>query len=137
MDYLTLALAKGRTANNSINLLEKAGFHFDHFREDSRKLVFYDKDSLIKLIFVKAVDVPTYVENGAADVGIVGKDNIMEEQPDVYELLDLQFGQCKFAVAGFTGTGLDTDRTLTVASKYPAAAKNIFIEKASPSTPSN
>src|SRR5699024_12160015 len=95
---MTLALAKGRTAEDSIKLLEKAGIHFDDFSENSRKLVFYDTESLIKLIFVKAVDVPTYVENGAADLGIVGKDNIMESQADIYEILDLKLGQCKFAV---------------------------------------
>ncbi|GAA0431332.1 ATP phosphoribosyltransferase [Lentibacillus halophilus] len=126
MSYLTLALAKGRTAEASINLLANAGIHFSHLNEDSRKLVFYDDDSMIRLIFVKAVDVPTYVENGAADVGIVGKDNIIEEQPDIYELLDLEFGQCHFAVAGFSGTNLHKDGTLTVASKYPTAAEKHF-----------
>ncbi|RYG74286.1 ATP phosphoribosyltransferase [Lentibacillus lipolyticus] len=132
MDYLTLALAKGRTAEDSINLLNKAGIHFDSLTEDSRKLVFHDDSNMIQLIFVKAVDVPTYVENGAADLGIVGKDNIMEEQPDIYELLDFQFGKCKFAVAGFTGTELDTNKTLTVASKYPNAAKKHFHRKGIP-----
>ncbi|HLS08165.1 ATP phosphoribosyltransferase [Lentibacillus sp.] len=129
---MTLALAKGRTAEDSIKLLEKAGIHFDDFSENSRKLVFYDTESLIKLIFVKAVDVPTYVENGAADLGIVGKDNIMESQADIYEILDLKLGQCKFAVAGFNNGQSPTKNVLTVASKYPTVAKSHFHKKGVP-----
>src|SRR5699024_2556364 len=129
---MTLALAKGRTAEDSIKLLEKAGIHFDDFSENSRKLVFYDTESLIKLIFVKAVDVPTYVENGAADLGIVGKDNIMESQADIYEILDLKLGQCKFAVAGFNNGQSPTKNVLTVASKYQTVAKSHFHKKGVP-----
>ena len=74
-----------------MKLLEKAGIEFPDFHNKSRKLVIYDKENAIKLIFVKAVDLPTYVEKGAADIGIIGKDTIMEDQPDVYELLDLGY----------------------------------------------
>lgn len=132
MSTITLALAKGRTAEDSINLLEKTGVNFDDFSENSRKLVFYDTEGLIKLIFVKAVDVPTYVENGAADLGIVGKDNIMESRANIYEILDLKLGQCKFAVAGFRDDQLQKKHVLTVASKYPAVAKSHFQKKGVP-----
>src|SRR5699024_1527861 len=87
-------------AKDSIALLREAGIQFTDFHEDTRKLIFYDHDQRIKMLFVKAVDVPTYVEKGAADIGIVGKDNILESQADIYELLDLQLGKCKFVVAG-------------------------------------
>src|SRR5699024_1866624 len=123
------ALAKGRTAKDSIKLLEKSGVYFDDFSNESRKLVFYDNTDRVKLIFVKAVDVPTYVENGAADIGIVGKDNIMEAQADIYEILDLKLGQCKFAVAGFNNSQPANGNVLTVASKYPAVAKAHFLKK--------
>ncbi|HLR60968.1 MAG TPA: ATP phosphoribosyltransferase [Lentibacillus sp.] len=129
MDTITLALAKGRTAKDSIKLLEKSGVYFDDFSNESRKLVFYDNTDRVKLIFVKAVDVPTYVENGAADIGIVGKDNIMEAQADIYEILDLKLGQCKFAVAGFNNSQPANGNVLTVASKYPAVAKAHFLKK--------
>ncbi|QKY71150.1 ATP phosphoribosyltransferase [Lentibacillus sp. CBA3610] len=129
---ITLALAKGRTADDSIKLLEQAGIHFDHLNSKSRKLVFYDTAGMVKLIFVKALDVPTYVENGAADMGIVGKDNIMESQADIYEILDLKLGRCKFAVAGFNGTHPSNNNVLTVASKYPAVAEKHFHKKKIP-----
>lgn len=125
MDELTLALAKGRTAKGTVSLLKDAGIHFNDFHEKSRKLVFYNTDRTIKLIFVKAVDVPTYVDNGAADIGIVGRDNILEAQADVYEMLDLGIGKCRFVVAGNSADNLNKQK-LTVASKYPTIAKNYF-----------
>ncbi|SHG09403.1 ATP phosphoribosyltransferase [Ornithinibacillus halophilus] len=132
MESITLALAKGRTSEKSIALLQNAGFHFDDFHDQTRKLVFYDTEQQIKLISVKALDVPTYVENGAADVGIVGKDNILESQSSVYELLDLKFGKCKLVVAGLTEQKLNTKTKLTVASKYPSVAKIHFESKGIP-----
>lgn len=130
MELLTLALAKGRTTSASLSVLEQAGIHFPNFHADSRKLIFYDASGKIKLIFVKAVDVPTYVEKGAADIGIVGKDNILEAQADIYEMLDLEHGQCKVAVAGRpTESGQILKQPLTVASKYPAIAKKHFQKK--------
>ncbi|SFB05084.1 ATP phosphoribosyltransferase catalytic subunit [Lentibacillus halodurans] len=132
MEFITLALAKGRTAKESINLLAKTGIYFADVSNDSRKLVFHDSVNKVKLIFVKAVDVPTYVEKGAADLGIVGKDNIMEARADVYEILDLKLGQCKFAVAGFNGDPLTKKKVLKVASKYPTVAKNHFNQKGIP-----
>src|SRR5699024_6296088 len=96
----------------------------------SRKLVFYSEDKSVKLIFVKAIDVCTYVEQGAADVGVAGKDNILESNANVYELLDLKIGKCKFSVAGPEDhPPLDQVKNLTVASKYPRVARNYFDEQ--------
>ena len=129
MDYLTVALAKGRTADQALSLIEKAGIVFSDYHEKSRKLVVLDDDQAIKLIFVKAIDVPTYVEKGAADIGIIGKDTILEDPRDVYELLDLGIGKCKLAVAGFPDTQVEKQPFLTVASKYPNTAKAYFDSK--------
>ncbi|MBM7599794.1 ATP phosphoribosyltransferase [Virgibacillus halotolerans] len=126
MDTITLALAKGRTAKDSIALLEKMDIFFKEFHEKSRKLVFHSTDKAVKLIFVKAVDVPTYVEKGAADIGIVGRDNILEAQADVYEMLDLGIGKCRFVVAGYADPDLKDKQKLMVASKYPTVTRNHF-----------
>lgn len=126
MSYVTIAMGKGRTADRAMKLFEKAGIRFSEYSDASRKLVIYDDTNTIKMIFVKAVDVPTYVENGAADIGIIGKDTLMEDPVDVYELLDLGIGKCKIAVAGFPDKELPTGMPLTVASKYPAVAKEYF-----------
>ncbi|MCZ2257840.1 ATP phosphoribosyltransferase [Sporosarcina sp. G11-34] len=128
MSYLTLAIGSGRTAKKAMELLEKAGIVFPDYHSKSRKLVIFDQENAIKLIFVKAVDLPTYVEKGAADIGIIGKDTIMEEQPDVYELLDLGIGKCKVVVAGF-GESNSNKKIVTVASKYPAITQSFFDEK--------
>jgi len=126
MTHLTVAMAKGRTADQALTFLDKAGVRFSEFHDGSRKLVIFDDADKVKLIFVKAVDVPIYVEKGAADIGIVGKDTIMEDPVDVYELLDLGIGKCQLAVAGFPDKEFSSSATLTVASKYPAVAKNYF-----------
>lgn len=130
MDSLTIALAKGRTADSTIELLYKTGIEFPEFHKKSRKLVFYSSDKKIKLIFVKAVDVCTYVDKGAADIGVVGKDNILESDADIYELLDLKIGICKFSVAGrIDQPPLSETSSLTVASKYPKVARTFFKQK--------
>ena len=129
MTHLTIAMAKGRTADKALTFFEKAGIRFSDFHDESRKLVIYDDENKVKLIFVKAVDVPTYVEKGAADIGIVGKDTIMEDPVDVYELLDLGIGKCQLAVAGFPDKQFSSSALLTVASKYPAVAKAYFDSK--------
>ncbi|TQS76488.1 ATP phosphoribosyltransferase [Ornithinibacillus gellani] len=128
MEMLTLALAKGRIAKDAISLLEQAGIQFDDFHDQTRKLVFQSADGKYRLLFVKAVDVPTYVETGAADIGIVGKDTIMEAGADVYELLDLGLGACQFVVAGL-GDSVKRKQRLTVASKYPVIATQFFERK--------
>ncbi|WAA10980.1 ATP phosphoribosyltransferase [Fervidibacillus albus] len=127
MDNVNIALAKGRLARKTIELLHEIGFQFNGWNEDSRKLIFQETKQNVKIILVKASDVPTYVERGAADIGIVGKDTLLERKADVYEILDLGFGKCKFAVAGLDD--LVFDHKLTVATKYPHVAKNFFYKK--------
>lgn len=129
MVKLSLAVAKGRPAKETIRLLESAGVQFVDFHEKSRKLIFYNEDKSIKLLFVKAVDVPTYVERGAADIGIVGKDNILESLADIYEMHDLKVGKCKISVAGYPNFVIDSNRKLTVATKYPNITKKYFAKK--------
>lgn len=132
METITLALAKGRTADSTIELLHKAGYVFPDFHPDSRKLIFFDQEETIKLIFVKAVDVPTYVEKGAADIGVAGKDNILESQADLYEILDLELGKCQFVIAGKSDVKLEPNKKVTIASKYPVIAKNYFEKQGIP-----
>lgn len=132
MSQLTLALAKGRTAAESLRLLEKANIIFPDFDDKSRKLVFYSADRTIKMIYVKAVDVTTYVEQGAADVGIVGRDNILEADADLYELLDLHLGKCRFVIASLKDIPLSKGKTLKVASKYPNVTTRFFSRKGIP-----
>lgn len=129
MQDLTLALATGRTAKQAIALLEKAGIIFPDYHNKSRKLVMKDETQSIQLILVKTADLPTYVEKGAADIGVIGKDVIMEARSEVYELADLHIGKCKVAVAGFPETTLQKNTPLTVATKYPLITKEYFDEQ--------
>lgn len=129
MAMITLAMAKGRTAKDAMALLNKANIYFPDFHEKSRKLVFYNEDKTIKMIYVKAVDVTTYVEQGAADIGIVGKDNILEAEADVYELLDLKLGKCHFAIASLQDKPITKGSSIRVASKYPLVTKKYFAKK--------
>src|SRR5699024_4024975 len=122
----TIALAKGRTAQDSLRILEKANIRFPTFHPASRKLIFEDASRTYKMLYVKAVDVPTYVETGAADIGIVGRDNILESMADLYEMLDLQIGRCNFVVASTSTKPLTYYRSITVASKYPNVTENYF-----------
>lgn len=122
-------MAKGRTAKDSLRLLEKANITFPDFDTKSRKLVFYSADKKIKMIYVKAVDVTTYVEQGAADIGIVGRDNILEAGEDLYEILDLNLGVCRFVVASLKGVELSKGTTIKVASKYTNVARKYFEQK--------
>ncbi|HLR60538.1 MAG TPA: ATP phosphoribosyltransferase [Pseudogracilibacillus sp.] len=129
MTQITLAMAKGRTAKDSLKLLKQAGITFPDFDMKSRKLVFYSEDKKIKMIYVKAIDVTTYVEQGAADVGIVGKDNILEADADLYELLDLKLGICKFVVASLSKEPIVKGDSLKVASKYTRVTEDFFKEQ--------
>jgi len=128
MRYLTVALAKGRLAELSIEIFEKIGFDCSEMKEKSRKLIFKDEKNHIQFMLVKASDVPTYVEYGAADIGIVGRDTILEEGRDLYEVLDLKFGACKMCVCGKKGTKIP-DGFIKIASKYPKIAKDYFMMK--------
>lgn len=129
LTQITLAIATGRTAKRAMTFLEKAGIEFPDYVKKSRKLVIFDREKKIRLIFAKTADLCTYVEKGAADVGIVGKDTIMEENPDVYELLDFKFGTCELVVAGFPEDNILEDNSFTVASKYPSITEAFFKQK--------
>lgn len=120
------ALAKGRVADKAIKVLEDIGYVFPEYSKDSRKLVFKDTNDEIWFFLVKSPDVPVYVENGTADIGIVGRDVLLEHPADVYELLNLNIGKCQMCVAGYPDTDISYDKKLIVASKYPKIAKEYF-----------
>ena len=123
---LTVALPKGRLGDKVYNLLESVGYDCSEIREDGRKLVFENPASGVRYLLVKPSDVTIYVEHGAADVGIVGKDILEESRPDVYELLDLGIGRCRMAVAARSDYREDTSRTLRVATKFENIAKRYY-----------
>ena len=125
-DVLTIALGKGRLADITFQKFEEAGIHFPDYSKESRKLIFDDETGRFRIIFVKAVDVGIYVEKGACDVGVIGKDTLLESGSDVFEMMDLGYGKCIFAVAGLKGFRYDPKKKLRVASKYPNVAKNYF-----------
>lgn len=127
-EYITVALAKGRLAELSVEIFEKTGYDVEAMKSKTRKLIFTDEKNKTKFILVKASDVPTYVEYGAADIGVVGKDTLIESDKNLYEVLDLGFGKCKMAVAGpieMKGQ-LDGHNIMRVASKYPRIAREYF-----------
>ena len=131
MSAIKLALAKGRLADETLALLERAGVSCPELHEKSRKLVFRDQAGMYEFIMVKPSDVPTYVDYGVADVGVVGKDTLMEENRPLYELLDLGFGRCRMCVAGFPEQRdkLITSSHFRVATKYPAIARRFYEER--------
>lgn len=126
MNPLRIAVAKGRIAETARGLFAEAGIEFPDEVYEERKLIITSMNGVYELLFVKAADVPTYVEKGAADLGIVGKDTILEDRKEVYEVQDLGFGKCKLVVAGFPDSFPEQTKTLTVATKYPNIAKNYF-----------
>lgn len=128
MRYLTFALAKGRLAKKALKLLEEVDIHVDEIHTDTRKLIFVNEELKLKFFLAKATDVPTYVEYGAADIGIVGKDTILEERKNLYEVLDLGFGKCNMVVAGpkEMEDKLKYNNSIRVATKYPNIAKDYF-----------
>lgn len=131
MKYLTVALAKGRLAELSMDTFIELGMDCSKMKEKTRKLIFTDEKNKIKFILVKASDVPTYVEHGAADIGIVGKDTILEENRNLYEMVDLGFGKCRMCVCGPVEIKDSYDKitNLRVASKYTAIADKFFREE--------
>ncbi len=129
MRYLTFALGKGRLANKTLELLEQIGITCEEMKDkNSRKLIFVNEELKLKFFLAKGPDVPTYVEYGAADIGVVGKDTIMEENRKVYEVLDLGFGKCHMCVCGPASARelLQHHEMIRVASKYPRIAKDYF-----------
>lgn len=129
MRYLTFALAKGRLAKKTLALLEQIGITCEEMKDpDTRKLIFVNEELKMKFFLSKATDVPTYVEYGAADIGIVGKDTILEEGRNLYEVMDLGFGKCRMCVCGPASARelLKKNEIIRVASKYPVIAKDYF-----------
>ena len=130
--YLTFALGKGRLARKTLELFERIGISCEEMKDkDSRKLIFVNEELKMKFFLAKSPDVPTYVEYGAADIGIVGKDTILEENRRVYEVLDLGFGKCRMCVCGPEEARklLQHHERIRVASKYPNIAKDYFYNK--------
>ena len=130
--YLTFALGKGRLAKKTLELFEKIGITCEEMKDkDSRKLIFVNEELTLRFFLAKGPDVPTYVEYGAADIGVVGKDTILEEARRVYEVLDLGFGKCRMCVCGPESAKelLEHHERIRVASKYPKIAKDYFYNK--------
>lgn len=132
MRYLTFALGKGRLAQKTLELFEQIGITCEEIKDkDSRKLIFVNEDLKLKFFLAKGPDVPTYVEYGAADIGIVGKDTIMEEGRNLFEVMDLGFGKCRMCVCGPESAKelLEHNQLIRVATKYPVIAKDYFYNK--------
>lgn len=124
-----IALPKGRLGEKAYDIFEKIGCGCPEIREGGRKLVFENEENGVCYFWVKPSDVAVYVERGAADIGVVGKDILLEQPYDVYELLDLGMGKCRMAVAGVKGTRLDSEHTLRVATKFPNIAREYYRRK--------
>ena len=132
MRYLTFALGKGRLANQTLELFEKIGITCEEMKDkNSRKLIFTNEELKLRFFLAKGPDVPTYVEYGAADIGVVGKDTILEEGRKVHEVLDLGYGKCKMCVCGYKDAAplLQHHELIRVATKYPKIAKDYFYNK--------
>ena len=132
MRYLTFALGKGRLAKKTLELFEQIGITCEEMKDkDTRKLIFVNEELKLRFFLAKGPDVPTYVEYGAADMGIVGKDTILEEGRNIYEVLDLGFGKCRMCICGPENAKelLNHHELIRVATKYPRIAKDYFYNK--------
>ena len=125
-DFLNIALPKGRLGEKVYKMFERAGFECPSVLDDTRKLIFENPEKKLRYFWVKPSDVSIYVERGAADIGVVGKDILLEQSSDVYELLDLGMGKCRMAVAGVKGERPDGGHTLRVATKFPNIAREFY-----------
>ena len=126
MNMLNVALPKGRLGERVYAMFEKAGFECPSIKENNRKLIFENPDVGVRYFWVKPSDVAIYVERGAADIGVAGKDILLEYEPDVYELLDLKTGICRMAVAAKEDFRDDLTRPLKVATKFTNIARNYY-----------
>ncbi|MCR3761706.1 ATP phosphoribosyltransferase [Clostridium felsineum] len=127
---IRIALTKGRLEESATEIFEQIGLNCSELKDKGRKLVFNDYDNNIEFVLVKAPDVLTYVEHGAADIGIVGKDTLREMKKDFYEVLDLKVGRCKFSLASIPSFKLNEGfNRLKIATKYPNVAREYFREK--------
>lgn len=129
MDYLNVALPKGRLGEKVLAIFEAAGFPCPTIHDPGRKLIFENEDARVRYFWVKPSDVAIYVERGAADIGVAGKDILLEYEPDIYELLDLKIGKCKMAVAAKKDFRDDPGRTLRVATKFSHIAADYYLSK--------
>ena len=130
--YLTFALGKGRLAKKTLQLFEQIGITCEETKDpDTRKLIFVNEELKLRFFLAKGPDVPTYVEYGAADIGVVGKDTILEEGRNIYEVLDLGFGKCRMCICGPESARelLQHHEQIRVATKYPHIAKDYFYNK--------
>lgn len=130
--YLTFALGKGRLANKTLETFEQIGITCKEMKDkNTRKLIFVNEELKLRFFLAKGPDVPTYVEYGAADIGIVGKDTILEEAVNIYEVLDLKFGKCRMCICGPHEAKelLQHHELIRVATKYPRIAKDYFYNK--------
>jgi ATP phosphoribosyltransferase len=126
---LNVALPKGRLGEKVYAMFEKAGFPCPSIKENNRKLIFENPECGVRYFWVKPSDVAIYVERGAADIGVAGKDILLEYEPDIYELLDLNLGKCRMAVAAKSDFRDDTRRQLRVATKFTNIAQNYYRSK--------
>lgn len=124
--WINIALPKGRLGEKAYQIFESIGYGCPSIKENNRKLIFENEENGVRYFWVKPSDVAIYVERGAADVGVVGKDILLEQSSDVYELLDLGMGKCRMAVAGEKGGRLDPDKTIRVATKFPNIAREFY-----------
>ncbi|MBR0113520.1 MAG: ATP phosphoribosyltransferase [Clostridia bacterium] len=125
-NFVNVALPKGRLGEKVYDIFEKSGFECPSIREPNRKLIFENEEKKIRYFWVKPSDVAIYVERGAADIGVAGKDILLEYKPDVFELLDLDMGKCRMAVAAPKGFRDDRSRTLRVATKFSNIAADYY-----------
>ena len=125
-DWISVALPKGRLGEKAYDLFERIGFGCPAIREDNRKLIFENEEARVRYFWAKPSDVAIYVERGAADVGVAGKDILLEYAPEVYELCDLGMGRCRMMVAGCPGALEEAGRALRVATKFPHIASAYF-----------
>ncbi len=126
---LNVALPKGRLGEKVYAMFEKAGYPCPSIKEVNRKLIFENEECGVRYFWVKPSDVAIYVERGAADIGVAGKDILLEYEPDIYELLDMKFGKCRMAVAAKKDFRDDTSRTLRVATKFSNIARQYYLSK--------
>ena len=129
MELLNIALPKGRLGEKVLSIFEAAGFPCPSIHETNRKLIFENEEAQVRYFWVKPSDVAIYVERGAADIGVAGKDILLEYEPDIYELLDLGIGKCKMAVAAKKDFRDDPGRTLRVATKFSNIAGSFYLSK--------
>jgi ATP phosphoribosyltransferase len=132
-DWITIAIPKGRILEESVEMFSQIGIDCGELLSDSRKLIFENREQRMRYMIVRATDVPTYVEYGSADLGIVGKDTLMEQCKDVYEPLDLKFGYCRMMVAEPANRAHSDDPScwshIRIATKYPHVTENYFASK--------